>query len=107
VEPAKRKPMSILSDLDPKNARFLEQPSSGRRSKATWFLALMPLLGAVWIFFSFQSAKNAAGEQGAVAAPVIKQDHGIADRPAPLAKSASPAPERATEGAALILPVAA
>lgn len=117
MEPAKSKPMSILSDLDPKNVRFLDQPSSGRRSKATWFLALIPLLGAAWMFFSFRSATTAASEKSAVTAPAIKQDHGPTERraalpgadSAPLSapmEAASPIPEKPTGGAALILAAA-
>lgn len=115
MKPANSKPMSILSDLDPENARFREHPQGGKRSKATWFLALVPLLGAIWIFFSFQSAMTANGEKSAVTA--IRQDQGTTERPAALtvadpaplsaaAEAVSPVPEKAMVGAALILAAA-
>lgn len=96
MKPANSKPMSILSDLDPQNARFLEYPQRGKRSKATWFLALMPLLGAVWIFLSFQSATTGTGT-------TIRQDQGTMERSAAL-RVADPAPVPAPTEAALPIP---
>lgn len=109
MEPDKSKPMSILSDLDPKNAKFRDTPSSGRNSKLFWILALLPFLaGAAWMVIALQSGMNTSGET-LQTIPALGQARAASTEPAP-AGAPQPAPLPATdkppEGAALILAAA-
>lgn len=109
MEPDKSKPMSILSDLDPKNAKFRDIPSSGKNSKLFWILALLPFLaGAAWMVIALQSGMNTTGE-ALQTIPALGQARAASTEPAP-AGAPQPAPLPATdkppEGAALILAAA-
>lgn len=119
LEPDKSKPMSILSDLDPKNARFRDTPSSGKNSKLFWILALLPFLaGAAWMVISLQSGTKASGEelqtipaigQARAASPAMPGMGTTSIEPAPVGavqQAALPATNKPTEGAALILAAA-
>jgi len=109
LEPDKSKPMSILSDLDPKNSRFRDTPSSGKNSKLFWMLALLPFLaGAAWMVVSLQSGMNTSGEELRTI-PVVEQARAASTDPMPAGapqQAALPAPDKPTEGAALILAAA-
>lgn len=109
LEPDKSKPMSILSDLDPKNAKFRDTPSSGKNSKLFWMLALLPFLaGAVWMLASLQSGMNTAGEELRTI-PTVGQARAAGADLAPVGapqQSALPTPDKPAEGAALILAAA-
>jgi hypothetical protein len=109
--------MSILSDLDPKNARYRDTPSSGKNSKLIWMLVLLPFLaGAVWMLASLQSGMNTSGEdlrtipavgQARAASSAIPATASTDPAPASAPpKSVPPASDKPAEGAALILATA-
>jgi len=112
LEPDKSKPMSILSDLDPKNAKFRDTRSSGKNSKLVWMVVLLPFLaGAVWMLASLQSGMNTSGEELRTI-PTLGQAR-AAGPGLPGTASADPAPAGAlpksgppAAGAALILAAA-
>jgi len=109
LEPDKSKPMSILSDLDPKNTRFRDTPSSGKNSKLFWMLALLPFLaGAAWMVIRLQSGMTSTGEE-LQTTPAAGQARATSTDPAPAGAAqpaAQPASDKPTEGAALILAAA-
>lgn len=119
LEPDKSKAMSILSDLDPKNTRFRDTPSSGKNSRLLWMFAILPLLaGAAWMLITFQSGTNTSGEeprpipavgQTRAASPAMPGMGTTSIDPAPAGaaqQAALPATDKPAEGAALILAVA-
>ena len=117
MEPDKSKPMSILSDLDPKNARYRDTPSSGKNSKLVWMLVLLPFLAvAVWMLASLRSGMNTSGEelrttptlgQARAASPAMPGTASADAAPAgALSKSVAPASDKPAAGAALILAAA-
>ncbi|HJV94129.1 MAG TPA: hypothetical protein VJ572_11655 [Azonexus sp.] len=109
MEPDKSKPMSILSDLDPKNTRFRDTPSSGKNSKLVWMLALLPFLaGAVWMVTSLQPGMNTSGDELRTM-PAVGQARAASADPTPAGAAqaaALAASEKPAEGAALIVAAA-
>lgn len=93
-------PMSILSDLDPRNNRFIDRPPPRKRSKITWVLALVPLLGAAFLTLALRPAANEAELTNP--APVVGPSAAPEAPPAPT-KSMSVAPEKHADAAARIL----
>ncbi|MBI2278227.1 MAG: hypothetical protein HYU74_12805 [Dechloromonas sp.] len=109
MEPAKSKPMSILSDLDPKNTKFRDTRSPGKNSKLFWMLALLPFLaGAVWMVASFQAGMHTSGEDLRTI-PAVGQARAASTEPVPAGASQQatpPATDKPPAGAALILAAA-
>lgn len=101
MEPDKRKPMSILSDLDPRNTRFIDSPAPARISKAIWLLALLPLLGAIWLFLSFKVDLYPTGHREASLPPPD-----AVPPTSPPTMVPSVAPDKSQEGSARILAAA-
>lgn len=101
--------MSILSDLDPKNTRFRDTPSSGKNSKLFWMLALLPFLaGAAWMVISLQSGMTTTGEELRTT-PAAGQARAASSAPVPAGapqQAAQATSDKPAEGAALILAAA-
>lgn len=82
--------MSILQDLDPKNAKIDPQTPNGNTRKFAWMLALISFLGgSAWLVFNFQFEKNTVASDRVAALKPSSNDSPMA----PVTAKVEPQPQ--------------
>lgn len=98
--------MSILQDLDPKNAKIDPQTPNGNARKFAWMLALMSFLGgSAWLVFNFQFEKNAVASDRVAALTPSSNESPTApttEKVEPPPQASPLIPSSAAQGSALI-----